>query len=565
MKGMRQLGAIVGAILLTAIVATPASARGANATTQVAGTQPATRAAGTTQPDRRVTKHGWFPMRVRKDPAPKLPAEVERAYVIPIRDRKYGITHTTYESIKNKVTLCRGKGAQLVIFDMDTPGGSVAAMQRIVALITGELNDIYTIAYVRNEAISAGAIISLACDEIIMAPTGKIGDAMPIMVSPGGQLAPMPKAEREKAESYLRSDLRLLAERIGHNVPLCNAMITLPRKVWLIRKPQTRELKLVDPDESNWQARVSGSPSKGSRRPALNENEWEFIKQIDGDNELLTKTADEAMEIGLVDHIIEAPTKDPFEGLKKHYNITGDPVILGDSWSESLVAFLTSPTVTGILMMLAMMCVYAEFNMPGFGVAGGVAIACFTILFGSHFLIGLAHWWEIGLFCLGLILIGLEIFVIPGFGVAGISGIICCIVGLMAIVVPNAPTEFPWPKTDLDWSWFAPGLYALGLGFAGGVIGAVVLAQFLPKIPLANRLVLGAAQAASDAPATADAPIMHIKVGDTGTVETMCRPVGQVRFGRELCDATADGTTIEVGVKVRVIERTGNQLIVKEV
>jgi membrane-bound serine protease (ClpP class) len=217
------------------------------------------------------------------------------------------------------------------------------------------------------------------------------------------------------------------------------------------------------------------------------------------------------------------------------------------------------------LMTLGIMCIYMEFNTPGFGIAGGLAIGCFAIIFGSHYLIGLTHWWEIGLFCLGVILIGLEIFVIPGFGIAGIGGIICCAIGLMAMVVPNAPTEFPWPQTDLDWSWFGPGLYALGLGFAGGVIGAIILAQYLPKIPLANRLVLGAVQAATDAPATQDAPIMHIKVGDTGTVETMCRPVGQVRFGRELCDATADGTTIEVGAKVRVFERTGNQLIVKEV
>jgi membrane-bound serine protease (ClpP class) len=555
---------MAGAILLAAAVTMPA-ALGQDATTQPAGTQPAPKVAVTTQPGRRVTKHGWFPARIRKAPAPELPAKVERTFVIPIRDKRYGITDTTYESIKNKVTLCRGKGAQLVIFDMDTPGGSVAAMQRIVALITGELNDIYTVAYVRNEAISAGAIISLACDEIIMAPTGKIGDAMPIMIAPGGTLAPMPKAEREKIESYLRSDLRLLAERIGHSIPICNAMITLPRRVWLIRRPKTQELKLIDPDDDNWQASISGGPRKESRRPRLDKAEWEFVKQIDGDNELLTKTADEAIEIGLVDHIVTAPAKDPFGGLEKYYNITGEPVILGDSWSESLVALLTSTTVTGILMMLAIMCVYAEFNMPGFGVAGAMAIACFTVLFGSHYLIGLANWWEIALFAVGLILIGLEIFVIPGFGVAGIGGIVCCVVGLLAMIVPNAPTEFPWPQTDLDWSWFGPGLYALGLGLVGGVIGAVVLAQFLPKIPLANRLVMGRAQPATDAPATQDAPIMHIKVGDTGTVETMCRPVGKVRFGKELCDATADGTTIETGAKVRVIERTGNQLIVKEV
>jgi len=561
MMGMRQFGAIVGALLLAAAVATPQATRGVDATTRPAEKE----VTPTTRPDRRVTEHGWFPLRVRKAPAPELPAEITRAFVIPIRDRANGITATTYESVKNKVTLCKGKGAQLVIFDMDTPGGSVAAMRRIVALITVELDNVYTVAYVRPEAISAGAIISLACDEVVMAPTSKIGDAMPIMISQTGQLVPMPKEERGKMESYLRTDLRLLAERNGHSKPLCDAMITLAWRVWLIRRPETRELKLVNPDVNNWQSRIAGSPREDGRRSPLVGTDWEFVKQVDGTDELVTKTADEALEIGLVDQVIESPADNPFAGLKKHYNITSELVVLGDSWSESLVAFLTSPAVKGLLMTLAIMCVYMEFNTPGFGVAGGMAIACFAIIFGSHYLIGLAQWWEIGLFVVGLILIGLEIFVIPGFGVAGVSGIACCVIGLMAMVVPNAPTEFPWPQTDLDWSWFGTGLYALGLGFVGGVIAAVILAQFLPKIPIASRLVMGDAQAATDAPATENAPIMHVKVGDTGTVETMCRPVGKVRFGKELCDATADGTTIEVGSEVRVIERTGNQLIVKEV
>jgi len=559
--GIRQLGAVVGAILLAAAVTAPPAARGEDATTRPAEKE----VTPTTQSSRHVTEHGWFPLRVRKAPAPELPAEVTRAFIIPIRDRANGITETTYKTIRNKVTRCTGKGAQLIIFDMDTPGGSVAAMRRIVAMITGDLNDIYTVAYVRPEAISAGAIISLACDEIVMAPAGKIGDAMPIMISQTGQLVPMPKEERGKMESYLRSDLRLLAERNGHSKPLCDAMITLAWRVWLIRRPETGELKLVNPDVDNWQSKIAGAPRKEGRRPPLVETDWEFVKQVDGDDELVTKTADQSMEIGLVDHVIAAPAANPFAGLKEHYNITSEPVVLIDSWSESMVSFLTSPGVVGVLMMLGVMGVYMEFQAPGFGLPGGVAIACFAVVFGSHFLIGLAHWWEIGLFFVGLILIALEVFVIPGFGVAGISGILCCLLGFFAMIIPNAPTEFPWPQTDLDWSLFSSGIFALGLGVVGGAIAAAVLAQYLPKIPMARRFMLGPAQAATAAPATENAPIMHIKIGDTGTVATMCRPVGTVRFGNEICDATSDGSAIPAGSKVRVIERTGNQLIVEEV
>jgi len=546
MMGIKQFGAIAGVILLTAAAAVSQTTRPTNTTTQ---------------PGRRVTKHGWFPARVRAKPTPKLPEKIERAFVIPIH---VPITDTSYETMKAKVTRCKGKGAQLVIFDMDTPGGSIFAMQKIIALITKELDKVYTVAYVRDEAISAGAVISMACDEIIMAPASKLGDSMPIMMGPGGGVTPMSKELRGKMESYLQADITLLVERIGHSIVLCESMITMTKRVWLIRNPETRELKLVDPDIDNWASKITNAPATPGHRPLLTAGEWEFVKEIDGDKGLFTPTAREAVEVGLVDLIIEESGDESFANLKKHFNITTELVVLKDSWSEGLVAFLTSPTLVGILMMLGVMGVYMEFQAPGFGLPGAVAITCFAIVFGSHFLVGLAQWWEIALFFLGLTLIAMEVFVIPGFGVAGISGILCCTIGLLAAIIPNAPTEFPWPETALDWSVLTSGMYALGIGGICGLVGAITLGRYLPKIPVARRFILAPAHAATDAPATENAPIMHIKVGDTGTVETMCRPVGTVRFGRELCDATSDGSTIETGVKVRVIERTGNQLIVEE-
>jgi len=546
MKGMRQFGAVVGAILL-------ATAAASTQTTRSSGS-PDTQAAN---PGVRTTDEGWLAPRVRQFPAPKLPDKVTKAFVIQIRDPN-GITPTTLKVFKRHVTLCKGKGAEMVIVDLNTPGGRSDAMEGICDLLRQDLKGVYTVAYVNPRAISAGAIISLACTEIVMARGSRIGDSMPIFAT--GQ--EMPIKLRGKIETDARTLTRILAKHNGHNVDLCEAMITSTREIWRIRNRKTREVRIVDPDASTWRRTVANWPGTEATDEADAKLEWEFLRAVDRKKDvgLVMLTDDEAIRCGFIDHVF-----DDFDALQKHFNITVKPIVLEENWSEGLVAFLTSPAFVGIMMTLGVMCIYMEFNTPGFGIAGGMAIVCFAIIFGAHYLIGLAQWWEVGLFALGVILIGVEIFVIPGFGIAGVSGILCCLVGLMAMVVPNAPTEFPWPQSDLDWSWFAPGLYSLGFGFALGVIGAVILAQYLPKIPVANRLVLGDAQAATDAPATADAPIMHVKVGDTGVVETMCRPGGKVRFGRELCDATADGTTIDAGAKVRVIARTGNQLIVKEV
>ena len=173
--------------------------------------------------------------------------------------------------------------------------------------------------------------------------------------------------------------------------------------------------------------------------------------------ELVSVTASEAVRLGFAEHIFES-----VEQLHQHYNIVVAPTVLKDNWSETLVGFLTTPAVTSILLMAGIFFLYMEMNTPGFGVPGGLAIACFAILFGSRFLIGLAQWWEIGLFAVGLLLLAVEVFVIPGFGVAGISGIICCVAGLLAMVIPNAPAELPWPRSDMDWSWFGNGVFALG-------------------------------------------------------------------------------------------------------
>jgi len=553
MAGNRQLKVFAAAVLAAGALAAPWEALCAETATRPAGTQPASKGV-------RTTDEGWLAPRVRKHPTPAIPDKVTKAFVITIRDPD-GITLTTLDSVKRKVTLCKGKGAQLVIIDLNTPGGRSDAMEGICDLIRKDLKDVYTVAYVNPRAISAGAIISLACTEIVMAPGSRIGDSMPIMIV-GGQLVAIPDKERGKIETDARTLTRVLAEHNGHNPDLCEAMITSTREIWRIHHRKTHEVRVVDPDAKNWRRVVANWPGTKATSESDAELDWEFLMAVDRKKDLglVMLTDTEAVKCGFVDHVFA-----DMDALAKHYNITTRPVVLEDNWSEGLVGLLTSPALVGILMTLAVLCVYAELNTPGFGVAGGLAIACFAILFGSHFLIGLAHWWEIGLFVLGLILIGLEVLVIPGFGVAGISGIICCVIGLMAIVVPNAPTEFPWPETELDWSWFANGLFALGLGFALGVIVAMVVAHHLPKIPVANRLVLAQAQAAVDAPVPEDSPMMHIKVGDTGTVETMCRPVGKVRFGKELFDATADGKVIDVGTKVRVTEREGNRLLIEEV
>lgn len=516
---------------------------------------------GATQPapvrvedDRTITAEGWISSRRPRAPAPQLPKDVTNSFVINIHGP---IGLNTADAVRRKVLKCKGAGAELVIFDMDTPGGRSDAMGRIVELIMEDLADAYTVAYVNPEAISAGAIISLACNEIVLVPNGVIGDAMPILIGPQGQLMPLPDAERGKIESYARAKMRLIAVENGYNLPLCEAMITLAMEVWKIRNPQTREIRFVDAAEAR--RYVSGAPGErlAEFAPAP-DGPWEYLATVDGPKELVTVTTDEALAVGFANHVFG-----DMAALKRHYNVVAEPQVLEDKWSERVVDFLSSPAAMGLLLFVGLLCGYVEMHTPGFGAAGIVAIICFALFFGNQFLAGMANYLEIGLFVVGLILLLVEVFVTPGFGVLGVAGILCCGLAVLTMLVPNPPNKLPIPTTQLDWALLSNGVLALCIAFVASLVGMAVLSKHLPSVPLARRLFLGPAEAAEAPPVSEASPMLRVRIGDQGVVVGMCRPVGKVRLGEDLLDAASEGEALAVGTTVRVLRRDGNRLIVE--
>ncbi len=507
-------------------------------------------------PGARVTAEGWFAPVERKSALPALPPSVTRAFVIPVEGP---ITDTTAEAIERKVLRCKAGGAELVIFRLDTPGGSGEAMDRIVQLILEELSGIRTVAFVAPKALSAGAIISLACNEIVMRRTGVIGDAMPIMIGPEG-LVEIPPKERGKFESAARGQVRVLAGRNGYDLAVCEAMVTITHELWLIRHAGTGELRIVEASE--WRHRVTGAPPSTAPAAAApsEDSSWQYLRTLDGPDELVTLTAEEATFVGLA-----AAVADSLEALGERYGLAGPADILEDNWSERLVTFLTSPAVVAVLFFVGLLCVYVEIHTPGFGVPGTVAILCFAVLFGSRYLVGMAAWWEIALFVLGLVLLGVELFVTPGFGVVGITGILCCIVALLAMFVPNDPLSLPIPSTKLDWSILAKGVLALGVAFVAAGMVMPLLARVLPRVPVAGRLVLVPPVSSVVPPVGESSPLRTIQPGQRGVVTSTCRPAGMARFADVLVDVVAEGAFIEAGTTVVVLKNEGNRLVVAPV
>ena len=210
------------------------------------------------------------------------------------------------------------------------------------------------------------------------------------------------------------------------------------------------------------------------------------------------------------------------------------------------------------------MALYVALNTPGFGVPEVVALVCFATVFGSKHMAGIAEWWTMALFVVGVMLLLVEVLVLPGFGVAGVAGIVCVVVGMLAMVMPKDPGKFPFPRTDVAWDMFLHYVISLTIGFFAFIVGVIVLVKYLPRIPKVGRLVLAAAPAAAAADAARPPALAPgVDVGQIGVALGPLLPAGQVRIGEASVDVVTEGELIDAGSEVEVVRREGNRIVVR--
>jgi membrane-bound ClpP family serine protease len=233
-------------------------------------------------------------------------------------------------------------------------------------------------------------------------------------------------------------------------------------------------------------------------------------------------------------------------------------------WLQSLADFLGDPIVAMFLVIIGVTCLILELKMPGVGIPGVIAALCFVLFFWSQSQMnGQITLLAILLFLLGLVLIGIEIFLIPGFTVTGVSGIVLVLCGLGLATVEHMP------QSRSEWMSFGSTLTTFGFGIVISGIAAFVLARYLPSIPYANRLVLTPPGEKPDEPAAdlsaSHHPDLHELLGAVGTAATMLRPAGMALFGDQYVDVVTEGGFAAAGARVQVIEIEGNRIVVKEV
>lgn len=396
------------------------------------------------------------------------------------------------EFIRRSVKEAEEKGVEGIIFHVDTPGGRIDSAVDIKDTILSAR--VATIAYVDKNAISAGSLISLACDSIYMSTGASIGAATAVDLQ--GKKAP------EKMISYFRAQMRATAEANNRRADIAEAM--------------------VDDD-----IEIEGITEKGK---------------------LLTLTYTEALKLGISDG-----TAETFEDMMVLLG-REDAVLewVKPNWAENVVRFLTHPIVSSLLMSVGFLGLLMEIRTPGWGIGGTIALIALTLFFGSHYIVELAGVGELLLFAAGLVLLTLEIFVIPGFGVAGVSGIALIIVSLYLSLVGRLPVTGEYLRA----------VYTIGGAFAVTVIGTLLLLRFLPRTSLYRKLTLATVESTEEGFSSADT--LTDLEGAHGIAISTLRPAGKADISGRRMDVVTEGEYIEEGSPVVVIEVRGVRVVVRE-
>jgi len=465
--------------------------------------------------------------------APESPATI--VAVIPIVGT---IDFGLQKSLERRKNQAIEAGATVLIFEMDSYGGHLDAGIEISDLINNIKSDtdgrVKTVAYVYKKAISAGAMISLACQEIVMRRSTTIGDCQAIMVDPSSKTM---KEAPEKIQTNVRAVMRKYAASNGYPVIVCVAMVD----------PGIEAYKVTFPD-----GKIKHMSKDEVEHLSLAMKEDTTRELIIAEGKLLTMHDAEAHKWGLS----RATVKDVDEAVSL-YATAGATVTRYDAnWSEEMVRFLNSMAVTSLLMTVGMISLYMAFKMPGMGAPEAIAVCCFVIVFFSKYMVGLADAVEVTLFGVGIILLVLELFVIPGFGITGVSGFICILASLIL-----ASQKFVIPTTTFQWSTMIENMLAVFGSMTAATFLFMILLRFLPKTPFLNKLILNTAQEVSAGHIVASAEQRDL-TGATGVAVTTLRPVGKAEIDGQTIIVMAESEFIENGEAVIVTKVEGNRIVV---
>ncbi|MEO5979951.1 MAG: NfeD family protein [Chryseolinea sp.] len=389
--------------------------------------------------------------------------------------------------------------SDVVIIEMDTYGGVLTDAKDIVDKIMAVKVPVWV--FINSDAASAGALISIACDSIYMAPGASIGAAT--VVDGSGAKAP------DKYQSYMRSIMRSTAEVNNRNPTIAEGMVDESVEIDSVKKP----------------------------------------------GKIITLSTSEAIRYGYCEGQVSSIDDILKLNGVKDYRIDQFEM----SAADRVVALFLNPVISGILILVILAGIYFELQAPGIGFAGVAALIGLILYLIPYYLNGLAENWEIILLLVGIILIALEIFIIPGFGVAGITGIITTVLALVLIMINNDAFDFEFVRMD---DILLAMTAAVG-GVMGGMVVLFIGGSHLSNTKFYKRVALTDTQESKEGyNSNFNTELM---IGKRGCAHTVLRPSGKVLINDRIYDAFTRGDYVDAGQSIEVINESGSSLQVKRI
>jgi membrane-bound serine protease (ClpP class) len=426
----------------------------------------------------------------------------------------------SFKFMRRTLKRADAEGAKAVVFDIHTPGGYAWQTSDLMMNDLGNLQ-VPSFAFVNSKAMSAGALISVATDGIYMKPIAAIGAAG--LVSGDG--ATIDDVMRAKIESAYDAFVRSVVKKKGHNLDVVRAMM-------------------------------------------FTKQEYEFGELKIGNDALLTLTSDEAVGDYDGSPLLARGIVNSIEELLEKEGMADVPVVAAEPTAFEKLAWWVK-YLSPVLILVGVGAAYAEMKVPGFGVGGAISLIAFGFFFFGNYAAGNMAGYELAaVFAVGMILIALEVFVIPGTGIAGIVGIILVIGSLLLAMVDSIDfADFGNKEVSSG-----PGLLelvswpamSLALGLVGGMLLMMFMMRFLPSTPLFGFLTIKKALS-SGASIDSAASSSEGRVGWTGEAITDLRPTGKADFQDETVDVTTKGDFVKKGAKVRITSEGGMGVVVHEI
>ena len=431
--------------------------------------------------------------------------------------------------IKRSITEAEENNAKVIIFEVNTFGGRVDAATQIKDAILD--SKVPTVAFINKRAISAGALISLSCEKVFMAGGATIGATTAVDMQ-GNKAS-------EKVISYMREEMAATAEKRGRDKYIARGMVDeeleFPNKVV---SEFINDGEVIDTIKTKVYYLVI-------------EGDTVTVDDIEGRKQgnLITLTTEQSLKYKIADASIEN-----FEAVLDTLGFSNLAVNkTTENWSENFVRFLTNPVVASLLTTFGFLGILFELQSPGWGIPGSVGLICLILSLSASYIAELATMSDLLVVLMGMLFLMLEAFVFPGFGVAGVAGIIFVLWGLYLLLLPDVPVG------EEVLSQASNGLI---IGIIGGLIGLVLLFRAMTKTKFWRDLTSPDIQKKEDGYVASFG--WEKLIGEEALTETDLHPSGWINVGKERVFALSEGNFIDQNVKVVILSVDGNRVVVRK-